>query len=171
LIYQVVSKGERTRGSVPKLGSGLDAEEQGRLTRNLQARQQAAAPPRSAQQPPTANPNQPLDPNRLPGNLVPPAGQQPPAQTEPGVEPATVAEQKPPEYPPGVTKSGTVVVDVDVGPLGEPIEARVVTSTDSVFDPPALEAARQSTYTPKKRFGAPERSTVRLTFQFRAPQD
>jgi TonB family protein len=91
---------------------------------------------------------------------------------EPGLEPATVLEQVPAEYPPAATGNGEVTLSVDVGRLGQVLGVRVESSTDPIFEGPAIEAARTSRYKAARRPpGIAEPGTVRLTYKFTAPQN
>jgi TonB family protein len=113
----------------------------------------------------------PEERNRLVSTL--PAKQQP-KLAQPALDanltPASVTEQVPAEYPPTATESGEVTLVVDVGRLGEVQNVRVESSTDRIFEEPAIEAARESTYRAADRDGFPEPGTVRLTYKFAAPQ-
>ena len=101
--------------------------------------------------------------------------QQPtPAQT-PQVDsdfvPASVDQQAPAEYPAAATGNGEVAILVEVGRTGTPGDIRVDTSTDPVFEAPAINAARNSKYRAATRAGIPEPGTVRLVYKFEAPQN
>ncbi len=136
-FVQVLSREQRARSTIPKLGKGLDDAARQRLAR-LQRLQQ-----RDARQ------QQNLDPD---------------------VEPAAVTDQKQPEYPAAATGGGTVVLLVDVGRLGEVLDVRVESSTDPIFESPAIDAARRSRYSAARRPpGIAEPGTVRLTYRFQAP--
>jgi TonB family protein len=134
-LFQVVSKGERQRGSVPALGQGLDREELERL-----AAQQRTVPP-------------------------PPR----PESQDPDFKPATVVQQAQAQYPQGIQESAEVTVQVDVGLSDDYIGARVLRSTNPIFDQSALDAAQRSTYRSARRAGIPERGTLNLVFRYVAP--
>jgi hypothetical protein len=85
------------------------------------------------------------------------------------VQPAAVVEQARAQYPPNVQESADVSVQVTVGLSDDYVDARVVNSTNSLFDQPALDAAQRSTYRSARRNGIPERGTVMLNFRFVAP--
>jgi TonB family protein len=80
--------------------------------------------------------------------------------------PASVVKQAKPEYPRDATKAGEVTLQVTVGRVGEVVEVRRSTASDPIFEGPAMEAARRSTYRPARRNGLPEQGNVMLTFQF-----
>lgn len=84
-------------------------------------------------------------------------------------QPATVVEQATPEYPENVQVSADVSVQVTVGLSDDFVDARVLSSSNSLFDQPALDAAQRSTYRSARRNGIPERGTVTLNFHFVAP--
>jgi len=98
------------------------------------------------------------------------AGGAPPGGAQSVAELAAVVNQVQAEFPKNVRKAGEVTVVVTVGRLGEVIDVQVASSTDPVFEAPALEAARRSTYRPAKLSGRPARGEVTLTFRFAAPQ-
>jgi TonB family protein len=139
-IFQLVSREERTRGSIPRLGAGLDPVETDRLA------QRSAAAQRAQQ-----------------------TAQREAAATE-GYEQAAVTEQVTPEYPASLTEPGKVVVEVDVGVTDTPTATRIVESSNAAFDQAALVAAQRSKYRAARRHGVPEQATITLTFNFVAPQ-
>jgi len=90
---------------------------------------------------------------------------------DPGTEPAAVVDQLRPEYPPAATGSGRVVLIVEVGRLSQVLDVTVEHSTDPVFESAAIDAARRSRYRAAKRPpGIAEPGTVRLTYEFTAPE-
>jgi hypothetical protein len=84
-------------------------------------------------------------------------------------EPAQVVEQKQPDYPPAATETGEVVLVVEVGRGNSVLGVTVESSTDPIFEGPAIDAARASTYRAAQRGQVPEPGTVRLTYRFAAP--
>jgi TonB family protein len=63
-----------------------------------------------------------------------------------------------------------VTVDVEVGLSDDLIDARIVHSSDTIFETSATDAARRSQYRSARRNGIPERGRVTMTFKFVAPQ-
>jgi hypothetical protein len=137
-IFQLVSQETRRRSTLPKLGDGLDAQEQSRL----------------------ASLHHPM-PKRAPRVDN--------ADADQNLVPAAVVQQERPAYPTTATMSGDVTVEVKIGLLDDVVDAKVTSSTDPIFEAPALEAARHSTYHSARRSGVPETGTLRLTFRFVAP--
>jgi hypothetical protein len=82
---------------------------------------------------------------------------------------AAVVQQERPAYPPSAMASGDVTVEVKIGLADDVVDAQVTSSTDPIFEPPALTAARRSTYRSARRNGVPEPASLRLTFRFVAP--
>jgi protein TonB len=77
--------------------------------------------------------------------------------------------QQPPRYPYGAIhslKAGTVVVEFGVNEKGRVYDARVVSSTDSVFEEPTLEAVRQWRFEPGRRNGMLVRFRMMLPVEF-----
>jgi TonB family protein len=143
-LFQVVEKAERARSELPQLGAGLDASERDRVAeagRASAARRASAPPPAAAAA----------------------------TGAERGVEKAAVVNQVSPEFPPTASGGGEVTVLVEIDRLGQPIDVRVVSSSDRIFEIAAMDAARRSTYRGAKRDGIPEPGTVTLTFRFVAP--
>jgi hypothetical protein len=68
--------------------------------------------------------------------------QRPAAGETSDLEPASVVQQQTPEYPQGATGSGEVTVDVEVGLSDDLIDARIVHSSDTIFETSATDAAR-----------------------------
>ncbi|MFQ5600777.1 MAG: energy transducer TonB [Candidatus Krumholzibacteriia bacterium] len=90
---------------------------------------------------------------------------------EMNLQPASVVEQVAAEYPPGATESGEVTLLVEVGRLGQVLDVSVEKSTDSIFEGPAIDAARASSYRSARRGpGIAEPGSVRLTYKFTAPE-
>jgi TonB family protein len=84
-------------------------------------------------------------------------------------QPAAVVQQVVPEYPAGLTGSGDVVVQVEIGPSDDVTSSRVLSSFDRQFDQAATDAAQHSRYRSARRKGTPEAGSVTLTFKFVAP--
>jgi len=79
----------------------------------------------------------------------------------------------PPVYPALARRGGiqgNVVLDCIVDPRGRVAEARVVSNSSSLLEEAALEAVRQSVYTPTLLNGVPVsvRLTVTIRFNLRA---
>ncbi len=73
-----------------------------------------------------------------------------------------------PNYPPGALYDQVVLVEVDVGEDGTVTDAKIKHSAAG-FDTAALAAARQWTFRPARRDGAPVRSVAVIVFAFRQP--
>jgi TonB family protein len=93
----------------------------------------------------------------------------PPPGVDPDLVPAAVVDQVKAEFPPAASESGEVTLAVEVGRIGDVVSVRVESSTHPIFEPPAIAAARASTYRAAMRAGLPEPGTVRLTYRFAAP--
>ena len=141
-LFQVVSKETRERGTIPALGAGLSADEQSRLARTQRERPAPAAVAAA-----TETNNETRD-----------------------VEPAAVVQQGQVAPPENALTGGTVTVVVQVGRTDDVNDVRVEFSTDPMFNQAALDAARRSTYRSARRNGIPEPGTVKITFNFPAPQ-
>ncbi len=89
------------------------------------------------------------------------------AQEDRGVltKPPALVTQVEPLFPPEFADagiSGTVTLEVDIGPDGKVMDARVVKSAGQAFDDSALVAARQFIFTPAEIDGVP--AAVRISF-------
>ena len=89
------------------------------------------------------------------------------AQEDGGVltKPPALVTQVEPLFPPEFADaglSGTVTLEVDIGPDGKVMDARVVKSAGQAFDDSALVAARQFIFTPAEIDGVP--AAVRISF-------
>ena len=85
------------------------------------------------------------------------------------VEPAAVLKTVAPEYPflaRSAGKTGVVHVAVIIGVDGVVTEAKVVSSTDPIFDAAALDAVRQWRYKPAKKGGKPIAMAVTIPVVF-----
>lgn len=95
---------------------------------------------------------------------------QAPAQEDGGVtgvltKAPTLVQQVEPVFPSELIDagvSGTVTLELDIGPDGKVFEAQVVTSAGEAFDAAALAAARQFVFTPAEIDGVP--AAVRISF-------
>jgi protein TonB len=75
-----------------------------------------------------------------------------------------------PDYPAYAKEhsiAGNVSVQVTVSAKGKVEDARVLESTDRMFDEPALAAARQFRFKPALKDGQPVRAVVMVPVQFR----
>ncbi|MDP1825352.1 MAG: TonB-dependent receptor [Archangium sp.] len=80
-------------------------------------------------------------------------------------KPPTLTQQIEPVFPPELIDagvSGVVTLEVDIGPDGKVLEARVAKSAGEAFDASALAAARQFVFTPAEIDGVP--AAVRISF-------
>ena len=89
------------------------------------------------------------------------------AQEDGGVltKPPKLVTQVEPVFPPELADagvSGTVTLEVDIGPDGKVMDARVVNSAGEAFDQAALTAARQFVFSPAEIDGVP--AAVRISF-------
>ena len=85
-------------------------------------------------------------------------------------EGAEVVNQVTPQYPEDAMAAGAVTVLVTVGRSDEVISVDIETSSDPVFNRAAQDAAHRSTYRAQRQGGTPVGGSVRVTFQFPAPQ-
>lgn len=141
-LFQVVDKQTRERGTLPALGAGLSAEEQSRLARAQRDRPAAAAVA---------------------------AANAAAAETRDS-DPAAVVQQVQPTPPEDATTGGVVTVVVQIGRTDDVTDVQVESSSAEIFNAPAIDAARRSTYRSASRNGIPEPGSVRITFNFPAPQ-
>jgi TonB family protein len=141
-LFQVVDKQTRERGTIPALGAGLSPDEQARLARVQRDRPAPAAVA---------------------------AANAASAETR-DLDPAAVVQQVQPTPPENVTIGGTVTVVVQIGRTDDVTDVQVESSSDALFNAPALDAARRSTYRSANRNGIPEPGSVRITFNFPVPQ-
>ena len=84
--------------------------------------------------------------------------------------PPSIEKQVEPEYPEYAKQNqidGTVMVRVTLSAKGKIEDARVVESSNSMFDEPALTAVRQFRFKPAYNRGEPVRSTVMVPVHFR----
>ena len=80
-------------------------------------------------------------------------------------KPPTLVQQVEPVFPPELADagaSGTVTLELDIGPDGKVFDARVANSAGEAFDQAALTAARQFIFTPAEIDGSP--AAVRISF-------
>jgi len=114
----------------------------------------------------------------VPAAVAPPspvAAPPPPPPPDPPAVPA--GEQAPkalsrvnPVYPEAAKEKGlqgTVTVELVVDEAGKVADARVLKSTDPVFDAPSLEAVRQWTFEPPLQEGKPVRARFAVTIAFK----
>lgn len=81
-----------------------------------------------------------------------------------------IEKQVEPEYPEYAKQNqidGTVMVRVTLSAKGKIEDARVVESSNNMFDEPALTAVRQFRFKPAYNRGEPVRSTVMVPVHFR----
>ncbi|HMD60170.1 MAG TPA: TonB family protein [Opitutaceae bacterium] len=79
-----------------------------------------------------------------------------------------------PRYPYEATRdrlSGRVYVEFSVDEGGRVFDARVVGSTNSVFEEPTIQAVRQWRFEPGRRHGKPVRFRMALPVEFRLAED
>ena len=141
-LFQVVAKETRERGTIPALGAGLSGDEQSRLARVVRDR---PAPAVAAAADQAANDTRDIDH-------------------------AAVVQQIQPVTPEHATQGGTVIVVVQVGRTDDVTDVRVESSTATMFNQAAMDAARRSTYRSARRNGIPEPDAVTITFNFPAPR-
>lgn len=80
----------------------------------------------------------------------------------------TVSPQHPAElFARGVDGSATILLRIDE--TGKVSETKVIEASDPAFGEAAAEAAKQWTFTPARRDGAPAAVSVRQTFNFSVP--
>ena len=80
-------------------------------------------------------------------------------------KPPTLVTQVEPVFPPELVDAGTsgaVTLEVDIGPDGKVMDARVAKSAGEAFDASALAAAKQFVFTPAEIDGVP--TAVRISF-------
>ena len=80
-------------------------------------------------------------------------------------KPPALVHQVEPVFPPELADaglSGTVTLELDIGPDGKVFDARVASSAGEAFDQAALTAARQFVFTPAEIDGSP--AAVRISF-------
>jgi TonB family protein len=99
------------------------------------------------------------------------APQDTPEDFQPAFDTAPVIEKAfEPDYPKYAKQNnmeGTVMVRVTLSDRGKIEDARVVESSNNVFDEPALTAVRQFRFKPAYNRGEPVRSTVMVPVHFR----
>ena len=84
-------------------------------------------------------------------------------------KPPTLVKQVEAIYPPDAADAGTtstVGMEVDIGPDGLVIDARIVQSGGAAFDQSALAALRQFEFTPAEVDGQPSAVRIRYDYQF-----
>jgi TonB family protein len=75
--------------------------------------------------------------------------------TQDAYEPPRLIRNIAPIYPPAAGKAGHVNVGVIIDPTGRIKDARVISSTDPVFEAAALAAVKQWRFTPGRKDGQP----------------
>lgn len=90
---------------------------------------------------------------------------QPAFDTAPVIEKSFEPEY--PEYAKQNNMEGTVMVRVTLSDRGKIEDARVVESSNNMFDEPALTAVRRFRFKPAYNRGEPVRSTVMVPVHFR----
>lgn len=138
MFFQVLARAQRSRAALPSLGQGLSDQERARLS-NL--RPNLRKPVLSG-----------LD-NRDSGDA--------------DLVPVSIIKQEPPVYPEAATTDGEVTLVVYIGRQGDVTRIDVASSTDPIFEQPAIAAARTSVYTSATRNGVPEPGVIRLTYPFK----
>jgi TonB family protein len=141
MFFQVLGRAQRSRSALPALGEGLSDEERSRLS---QLRPKLRQPDLSGA-------------NR--------AG----VSEDDGLVQAVIVKQEPPVYPEAATTDGEVILVVHIGRQHDVSQVEVVSSTDPIFEQPAIEAARASEYRSATRNGIPEPGTIRLNYSFKVP--
>jgi TonB family protein len=140
MFFQVLSRALRSRSALPALGDGLSDQEKSRLA---QLRPNLRQPQASGA-----------------SNV--------PAEDE-GLVQAAIVKQEPPIYPEAATIDGEVILVVSIGRQHDVTKVEVASSTDPIFEQPAIEAARRSEYRSATRNGIPEPGTIRLNYSFKVP--
>ena len=149
MFYQVLTRANRSRATLPALGQGLNPEERSRLaTLRPQLRQPASRGVDNRQ-----------------GNL------------DDGLVQVVIVKQEAPVYPEGEFDDpiefidGEVVLIVTIGRQGDVTNIEVDRSSSRLFESAAREAAQKSEYRPATRNGTPEPGTIRLNYTFKVPVD
>lgn len=100
----------------------------------------------------------------------PPAGQAAEKAPPPAEETPKLLNRVNPVYPHAAIDKGLqgqVSVELVVDEAGKVAEARVLESSDPVFDAPSLEAVRQWTFAPPQKDGKPSRARFSVTLAFK----
>lgn len=87
------------------------------------------------------------------------------------VKPVTIVKLSRPGYPDIARRAGVegdVIVGVQVDADGRPVHARIIRSTNPMFEKAALDAAMGGDYSPATMPTGPVKSWIRIPFLFKA---
>lgn len=87
------------------------------------------------------------------------------------VKSVTIVKLSRPDYPEIARRAGAegeVIVGVQVDADGRPVDARIIRSTNPMFERAALAAAKDGEYSPATMPTGPVKSWIRIPFSFKA---
>lgn len=86
-------------------------------------------------------------------------------------QPRVVVQPKRPASVPRDLQRGRVIIGFDVEPDGSAGGIKVMASSSSIFDDPAVESLRHSSFLPARRRGSPVRAHMTMEVSFRFSED